>query len=82
MTKFEQIVLPKIPLNILITYLAALPNRPKRLRYHKVTSSNTSRLEAHAGFFRLLSTLLTKSWFPNRSGHVIYNERADSALTW
>ena len=22
--------------------------------YHKVTSSNTSRLEAHAGFFRLL----------------------------
>ena len=27
-----------------------------------------------------------KKWFvnpiPNRSGHVIYNERADSALTW
>ena len=24
------------------------------MKYHKVSSSNTSRLEAHAGFFRLL----------------------------
>ena len=27
----------------------------KILKYRKVVSSNTSRLEAHAGFFRLLS---------------------------
>ena len=42
--------------------------------YHKVVSSNMSRLEAHAGFFRLLMkgifdayVLLPfgKSWFPN-----------------
>ena len=26
----------------------------KTFAYHKVASSNTSRLEAHAGFFRLL----------------------------
>ena len=37
--------------------------------YSKVASSNTSRLEAHAGFFRLLMNgiceLLTKNLFPN-----------------
>ena len=26
----------------------------RRVNYHKVASSNKSRLEAHAGFFRLL----------------------------
>ena len=31
-----------------------LKERPSKLSYLKVASSNTSRLEAHAGFFRLL----------------------------
>ena len=44
------------------------------LSYHNVVSSNTSHLEAHAGFFRLLMKgililmycdLLTKTLFPN-----------------
>ena len=29
-------------------------NHKALINYHKVASSNTSRLEAHAGFFRLL----------------------------
>ena len=39
--------------------------------YRKIASSNTSQLEAHSGFFRLLMKgifdpdLLTKSWFTN-----------------
>ena len=35
--------------------------------YCKAVSSNTSRLEAHSGFFRLLMycDLLIKSWIPN-----------------
>ena len=50
--------------------LAKLENK-----YRKVATSNTSRLEAHAGIFRLLMkgifdpfctvTFLTKIWFPN-----------------
>ena len=47
---------------------------PSLRTYHKVASSNTSRLEAHACFFKLLMKgililmycdLLTKGWFPN-----------------
>ena len=31
-----------------------MDNLMEKIRYHKVASSNMSRLEAHAGFFRLL----------------------------
>ena len=30
-----------------------IPSHVRKIKYRKVASSNTSRLEAHAGFFRL-----------------------------
>ena len=44
-------------------------NIQTKTNYRKVVSSNTSRLEGHAGIFRLLmkgifDDFLTKSWFP------------------
>ena len=35
-------------------FLKNFSSRPKTFMYRKVASSNTSRLEAHAGFFQLL----------------------------
>ena len=47
------------------------------LNYSNVASSNTSRLEAHAGFFRLLITGMFDHYLanPHRFDFLISNDR-------
>ena len=42
------------PLGLSMTFCLNLPQHTVEASYRKVASSNTSRLEAHADFFRLL----------------------------